>query len=142
MPSEAEKFLGIDKSGRPASVPKKGILRKRWVWVLTLILSYLVSITWLTGAIVCVPYVIWMAPLGFTSLFSPPVNNANARVVLGTSEYIVHLVFWTLFLTALIGCKRMGYWLLRAIFLAVVVILVLTMRGCAEYYHMNTSQIN
>ena len=142
MPSEAEYFLGIKEPPEPRQPIPKSILRMRFIWVLTLIISYCLSVLWLTGAVVCVPYVIWMAPLGFTSLFNPPINHADARVAVGLPECLVHLIFWALFLTGLIGCKSMSRWMLRSIFITVSIILILTMYGCSQYYYMNTGDIN
>lgn len=142
MPSDSEKFLGIDDQARPPVPSPKGILTKRWVWVLLPVVSYPISVLWLTGAVVCVPYVIWMAPLGLTALFAPPENPANARVWLGPVEYAAHLVFWSLLLTGILGCKVIDRKILRLIFLILVIMIVLTMVGCARYYHMNTADFN
>ena len=141
MQSEAEAFLGITKKGSDRPI-RRGLLSRRLTWISTLFLAYLASFSWLTGMALCVPYVIMNAPLGITALFHPPINNAAAKVNLGPAEWGVHLVFWTLFLAGLIGCRSLNPWVVRGIFVIVLLILALTMYGCAKYYHCDTSQIN
>ena len=143
MKSEAESFLGIQESPPLSNEPiPKGILRSYWTWIILLVGSYGLSFLWITGFVICVPYVLMMAPLGLTSLFNPPLNSAHARTSLGPTELMIHLIFWSLFFTGLITCKRLNINLLRIIFSAIIVILILTMYGCARYYHCDTSQIN
>lgn len=133
MSSESESFLGMKDSQPLPERKPAGILSKRRVWILTLLISYLFSAVWLSGVIVCVPYVIWMAPLGFTALFDPP-SDGSTRVSLHEAEYVVHLVFWALFFTGLFGCKKLSLRMLRYIFAGVLLMLVLTMYGCATHY--------
>ena len=143
MPSQAESCLGIRDRDMPLVVSSsRGLLTTRKTWIVMLVGSYLLSIIWLSGSAICVPYVIAMAPLGLTSLFYPPVNPANARVALGPPELLLHAVFWSLFVIGLVGCKRLNRHLLRGIFLVVVILLVLTMYGCSAYYHWAGHTIN
>jgi len=136
MPSESESFLGIhDRAISPLDGRPSGFVTMRRTWIVTLISSYLLSILWLSAFAICVPYVIASAPLGFTSLFWPPADPANARVTLGPGELLLHGIFWTLFVVGLVGCKRLDRRILRGIFTAVVILLVLTMYGCSKYYN-------
>ena len=135
MPSENENSLGTrDRGKSPIDTRRPRILGRRAVWVFTLVGAYLISSLWLRGFVICVPDVIIEAPLGLTSLFQPPANSAHVRVSLGPAELLLHLIFWSLFITGLVGCERLDKRILRTIFAAVVVLLVLTMRGCAIYY--------
>jgi hypothetical protein len=135
MSSENPNSLGTDDGGKSPIDPRRPqILGRRAVWIFTLVGAYLISSLWLRGFVICVPYVIMEAPLGLTSLFQRPATLAQVRVSLGPTELLLHLLFWSLFITGLVGCERLDRRILRTIFAAVVVLIVLTMRGCAIYY--------
>ena len=103
-------------------------------WWLTLLFAYLVSFFWLGAFIVCVPYVIVSAPLGLTSLFYPPPHAAAARTTLGTAEVWLHVVFWSLFFVGAFGCKNLPVKFTTAIYACVVILILLTLGGCAMHY--------
>src|SRR3982751_6886504 len=101
---------------------------------MTLCGAYAISICWLGAMIICVPIVLYMAPLGFTSLLWPPVPRAAARVALGPPEIWLHAIFWSLFAVGLFRGKTLPAFVLASMYAIVVVLLLLTMAGCAQYY--------
>jgi hypothetical protein len=58
----------------------------------------------------------------------------------GWIEYRLHVVFWSLYLIGLFGCKRLNLRLLTIVFLTIPTLLILTMYGCATYYNADTLQ--
>lgn len=103
-------------------------------WWLTLLFAYLISSLWLGGFIVCVPVVIGMAPLGLTSLFYPPSHAASARSSLGPVEIWLHVIFWSLFFVGTFGSKKLPLRFVTGIYVGVLVLLLLTLGGCALHY--------
>jgi hypothetical protein len=118
------------------------MLRRRATWILTLVGAYLISILWLRGFAICVPYVIMEAPLGLTALFYRPATSAQVRVTLGPAELLLHLIFWSLFITGLTGCTHLERKVLRAVYTVIVILLILTMYGCARYFNAAGTTFN
>ena len=110
------------------------ILKLHKTWWLTILLAYLVSAFWLGGVVVCVPYVILQAPLGLISLFNPPATGAATRVELGALGIGIHIIFWALFFTGAVYCKKLPAPVLIAIYGIIVALLLLTLAGCSRYY--------
>jgi hypothetical protein len=125
---------------RPTAEPF--LITKRSFWIYTLVGAYVVSFVWLTGAIVMVPYVIWLAPLGLLALFNPPANPANAPIHLNAIGVALHFLFWTLYMVGFLSCRRLNHRLLRLIYAIVLSMLLLTIYGCSKYYRMNTANFH
>ena len=111
------------------------LLQLHKTWWLTLAGFYSISFLWLGSFFVDVPIVIRQAPLGILSLLHPPTNAASARVELGVPGLAIHFGFWLLFLTGAFFCKVLPRSVATAIYLCVIALLILTVAGCAEYYH-------
>ncbi len=101
---------------------------------MTLLLAYLISSFWLGELILFVPAVIQMAPLGLTSLFYTPSPPNYLRNTLGPVEIWLHIIFWTLFFVGCFGSKKLPLKLVAGIYGVVIVMLTLTLRGCALHY--------
>lgn len=101
---------------------------------MTLLLAYLISSFWLGELILFVPAVIEAAPLGLTSLFYKPSPPNYLRTTPGLVEIWLHIIFWTLFFVGTIGSKNLPLKVVTGIYVAVIVLLMLTLRGCALHY--------
>ena len=127
---------------RDSAKMRLGIVKLHRTWWLTLLFAYLISFLWLGGFIVCVPCVIGMAPLGLTSLFLPPPDPAAARSSPGPVEIWLHVVFWSLFFVGAFGCRKLPEKVITGIYVCIVIMLLLTLSGCAMYYHWAGLNIN
>jgi hypothetical protein len=78
--------------------------------------------------------VVGMAPLGLTSLFHPPPYEAAARTRIGPAEIWLHVVFWSLFFLGMFGCKKLPVKFATAIYVCILMLLLLTLSGCAMHY--------
>ncbi len=105
-----------------------------------MLLAYLVSFLWLGGFIVCVPYVILAAPSGLVALFTHPPLASRGNG--GPAEIWIHAVFWPLFLFGAFGCRKLPTAVATAIYAIIVIVLLLTLRGCAEYYDARGTTFN
>ena len=113
-------------------------------WWLTLLFAYLLSALWLGGFIVCVPMVIPMAPMGLIALFQGPKSDAAMGSPGGVTHALIslHVLFWSIFFVGSFGCKKLPMRVIVALYGAVVVLLLLTLGGCARYYHWAGQNIN
>ncbi len=106
-------------------------LRLARSWVMLPVLAYLVAIPFLGPAALFVPIVVERAPLGVISYFSKVKFDDSGR---GIEFIVIHLVFWGLFATGLVGRRRLPLWLLRSIWIGLVVMLYLSVSGCAREF--------
>lgn len=97
-------------------------------------IAYLLSFLWLGEMMLAVPLVVYYAPLGLLSLFSETfrhdIDQHDSAIIM------VHFAFWILFIYGLSGAALPKTRLsgLRVIFGIIVLVLLLTMHGCARYY--------
>ncbi len=121
---------------------RSGIVRLHRTWWFTLLFAYLISFLWLGGFIICVPCVVVMASTGLTSLFHPPPYAAAARTSLCAIDACIHAVFWSLFFIGAFGCKKLPEKVITGIYACIVILLLLTLGGCAMYYRLGWHTIN
>ena len=79
-----------------------------------------------------VPQVIYTAPLGLIALFQGSQSDAWAS---GFPVLIsLHVVFWSIFFVGAFGCNKLPKRITVALYGVVVVLLLLTLGGCARYF--------
>jgi hypothetical protein len=102
-------------------------------WIGLPFVAYFLSYLWLGDAIWAVPAVLGLAPAGLLAVFDESYRTHREP---GSSVFF-HLIFWSLLLFGVINAKnaRMPLAVLRSVFTTLVLMLALTMYGCARYYH-------
>lgn len=79
-----------------------------------------------------VPYVIYGAPLGLIALF----QGSEGGGLNGGFPWLIslHVVFWSIFFIGAFGCKKLPARITVVLYGVVVVLLLLTLGGCARHY--------
>ena len=109
------------------------ILRKRNSLWLMLLLALLLSAIWVGGwIIVAFPYVLLLAPVGIWELF---FVNDPPKIVGMIFIGIVHIIFWTLFITLLSKIKKIDRIKLRIIWFILLLLIFLAMAGCSQMFY-------
>jgi hypothetical protein len=100
-------------------------------WVMLPILAYLIAIPFLGPGALFVPIVIGRAPLGVISYFDKVKLDDSGH---GIEIAVIHLVFWSLLVIGLAGRRGLPLWLLRSIWISLVVVLYMSVSGCAHEF--------
>ncbi|MES2594563.1 MAG: hypothetical protein V4662_04470 [Verrucomicrobiota bacterium] len=94
-------------------------------------MAYLLAIPGLGPGAFFVPIVVIQAPLGIISYFDK--ISVDGLVTHGPAIALIHCGFWLLFLTGLMGRNTMGLPWLRAIWFTLVIMLIMSVAGCATH---------
>lgn len=106
-------------------------LRLARSWVMLPILAYLIAIPFLGPGALFVPIVIGRAPLGVISYFDKVKLDDSG---FGLEITVIHLVFWSLLVTGFAGRRGLPLWVLRSIWISLVVVLYMSISGCAHEF--------
>lgn len=106
-------------------------LRLARSWLVLPFVGYLFAIPALGPGALFVPIVIYNAPLGVISYFDEVSMKVGQHQ---TAIRVIHLVFWSLFATGFLGRFLFPLWALRAIWCSLVLLLVMSVSGCAREF--------
>lgn len=112
------------------SEPIGGYLQKRRSWLLLPVGAYLLALPFLgIAAIAAVPLVVLHAPMGVIvwTGFQEQLGGYFGTV----SNFILHGVFWGVWVAGALGRNHIPFRTLRAMWWLLVVLLVLSVSGCA-----------